>query len=95
MKDVLFTWAKGKHKWHTIKKGNRLFFFEYSERELEGVKSNYWRKTILSKYYHPNQNLFFPNEDIFNTMFEWEKQFDILIIKQDGTMTSNQNDSLK
>lgn len=33
MKDALFAWAKGMHKWHTIKKGNRLFFFLNTPRE--------------------------------------------------------------
>ena len=27
MKDVLFSWAKGMHKWHLLSLGNRLFFF--------------------------------------------------------------------
>lgn len=79
MKDTLFARDKGMHIWHTIKKGNKLIFFEYSKRELKGVKSSYWRETVLDNYYHPNQDLFRQNQEMFNTMFGREDDFSINI----------------
>jgi SAM-dependent methyltransferase len=81
MKDMLFSWARGMHKWHTLTINNKLLFFEYNERQLEGVRSTYWRDTVLGKYYHPNQDLYYPNEDMFNTMFEWEESFEVFVYR--------------
>jgi SAM-dependent methyltransferase len=95
MKDALFSWAKGMHKWHLLSQGNRLFFFDYTDRMSEGIRSSAWCHLIFSTIYHPLQEAFNDNQDIFNVMFEWENQFDVTVIKQDGSMTSNRNDSLK
>ena len=95
MKDALFSWAKGMHKWHLLSQGNRLFFFEYTNRTSEGIRSSAWCQIICSTIYHPLQEAFNDNQDIFNVMFEWKKQFYVTVIKQDGSMTSNHNDSLK
>jgi len=90
MKDILFSWAKGMHKWHLLSQGDRLFFFEYTDRACEGIKSAAWSDMIFSTVYHPLQEAFNDNQDIFNVMFEWKTRFDVTVIKQDGTMTSNQ-----
>jgi len=89
MKDSLFSWAKGMHKWHTFSQGNLLIFVEYTERQLEGIRSPAWRQLIFSTIYHPLQEAFNKNQDLFNNMFEWENQFDVVVIKQDGTLTLN------
>jgi len=95
MKDALFVTAQGRHKWHLLSQGNHLFFFEYTLRQSEGIKSSAWWNLIFSTIYHPIQEAFNDNEDLFNVMFEWKNQFDVTVIKQDGTMTSNQCSSLK
>jgi SAM-dependent methyltransferase len=95
MKDVLFSWAKGRHKWHLLSQGNHLFFFEYTNRQLKGIKSPAWHQLIFSTIYHPLQEAFNNNQDLFNVMFEWENQFDVTVIKKDGTMISNQCRTLK
>lgn len=95
MKDALFSWAKGMHKWHLLSQGNHLFFFEYTNRMSEGISSSAWSDLIFSTIYHPLQEAFNDNQDLFNVMFEWEDQFDVTVIKQDGSMTSNQDDFLK
>lgn len=92
MRDMLFAWAKGMHKWHTLKNKNTLFFFEYSDRELEGVRSDYWRKTVLNYFHHPNQDIFYPNQDIFNTMFEWENDFVIVVYPLEDKNPENQSE---
>jgi len=88
MKDALFSWAKGMHRWHLLSQGNRLVFFEYTDRTSEGIRSPAWINTIFSTMYHPLQDAFNENQDIFNVIFEWEKQFDVTIVRQDGSITS-------
>ena len=39
MKDALFSWAKGMHKWHLVAMRDHLFFFEYDERRAEGIRA--------------------------------------------------------
>lgn len=85
MKDVLFGWARDtQHRWHVVAFENRLLFFEYSARELDGLGSNYWRDTILGDRYHPNQDLFFPNHDLFNTTLEWSGTFEVTVFRRQG-----------
>ena len=72
-----------------------MFFFEYTNRMSEGISSSAWSDLIFSTIYHPLQEAFNDNQDLFNVMFEWEDQFDVTVIKQDGSMTSNQDDFLK
>lgn len=86
MKDALFSWAKGMHKWHIIAQGNTLFFFEYTERQKEGIRSQSFERLIFSTIYHPLQKAFNDNQDIFNTMFEWVDWFDVVVIKKDGVI---------
>ncbi len=84
MKDMLFSWAKEMHKWHIIPQGNTLFFFEYTERQKEGIRSQSFERLIFSTVYHPLQKAFNDNQDIFNSMFEWEDWFDVIVVKKNG-----------
>lgn len=86
MKDALFSWAKGMHKWHVVTIANRVVFFEYSDRQLEGTRSSIWRKTILGEIYHPLQTMFNNNQDIFNAALEWHDGFRVTVMHLDGTV---------
>lgn len=82
MQDALFSWAKGlSHKWYIVQFGNRLVFFEYDERRVQGVRSDIWRKTVVGPYYHPNQDLFYPNRELFNTILEWKDRFEVTVFR--------------
>lgn len=83
-KDMLFSWAKGMHRWHLISIADKLIFFEYSERQLEGVRSSAWNDLIFGKIYHPMQALFFNNQDLFNVMFFWQGSFNCHVYYLDG-----------
>lgn len=83
--DVLFAWAGEMHKWHVCAKGHNLVFFEYSERELKGVRSEYWRDAVLSKRHHPLQDVFYGNLEVFEVMFSWTGGFTCHVFKTDGT----------
>lgn len=91
MKDALFSWAKGMHKWYLHFQGGRLIFFEYTDRLSEGIRSPAWREMIFSTVYNPLQDVFNDNQEIFNVMFEWEKNFNITVIRKDGSLISNEN----
>lgn len=86
MKDTLFAWAKGMHKWHVVAIANRLVFFEYSQRQLEGIRSSAWHRLIFGSCYHPLQEAFNDNQDLFNVMFEWQGSFEVTVMKMDGTV---------
>lgn len=83
-KDGLFGWAKGMHKWHLVSIADRLCFFEYGERQLEGIRSTSFRDLIFSPAMHPLQRAFFENQDFFNVMFPWEKSFRVHVFYLDG-----------
>ena len=85
MKDCLFSWAKGMHRWHVTAIGSRLCFFEYSERLLEGIRSSAFQDVIFSTGRSDLQVAYFQNLDIFNVMFEWNQTFNISLYYQDGT----------
>jgi SAM-dependent methyltransferase len=85
-KDILFAWAKGRHKWHVVAIGQTLCFFEYSERQLDGIRSSAWRDLIFSKWYHPLQEAFYDNQDVFNVMFTWHDKFTVFVFRLDGTI---------
>ena len=88
--DALFCWAKkSQHKWQGVGIRKILTFFEYSDRQLEGVRSSAWNDKIFSPYYHPLQEAFYTNQDIFNTMFMWNKSFFVFVFKLDGTVDTN------
>jgi SAM-dependent methyltransferase len=86
MKDALFGWAKGMHKWHVVAIADRLIFFEYTSRQLEGIRCNAWHELIFGSSYHPLQEAFNDNQDLFNVMLEWEGQFEVAVMKVDGTV---------
>jgi len=86
MTDVLFSWAKGMHKWFTVIMCNRIVFFEYNRRLAEGIRSSYWKDSIFSKRYHPLQSVFFQNLDLFNNSMIWEGQFNYSIFYLNGEM---------
>lgn len=92
-KDALFAWALDKHKWHVVAIGQNLCFFEYSPRQLMGIQSSFWRDTILDKkWYHPLQDIFYNNQDIFNMFFMWFNDFSVFAFYLDGTVkTLNAN----
>jgi len=88
MKDALFSWAKDmNHKWHIVQFENRLIFFEYDERRSHGVRSSKWERDILSPYYNPNQDLFYPNQDLFNTVLEWKDRFEVTVFRLSQDVT--------
>lgn len=85
MKDVLFCHAElMHHRWHTIVAGNTIFFFEYNDRQLKGIRSSAWKDLIWSKYSNRLQDALVDNIDIFNTMFLWDDKFDIQVVTQNG-----------
>lgn len=83
--DVLFRWAKGMHKWHTVKINNKLVFFEYTEKELKGVRTRFWIDTIFSPspYRNQIQDIFYKNQDLFNTILEWSDHFEVIVYRLD------------
>ena len=85
-KNALFAWAKGLMKWYATAIHRYLCFFEYSEQQLEGVKSSVWRDLIMSRWYEPLQKLFYENEDAFNVMFSWTGSFSVLVFALDGSI---------
>jgi SAM-dependent methyltransferase len=84
--DLLFAWAEGMHKWFTIIIADRVVFFEYSKRLLQGVRNSYWHKSLLSRRYHPLQDVFYGNMDIFNNSLSWHDHFNYSIFYLDGHM---------
>ena len=84
--DMLFAWARDMHKWYVVNIAQILCFFEYSQRQLDGIGSPAWRSLILGKWYHPLQAAFWENQDLFNVMFSWVDQFAIFVFRLDGTV---------
>lgn len=85
-KDMLFAWAKDMHKWHVVAIDENLCFFEYSQRQLEGIRSSAWRDIIYSRWYHPLQEVFYENLDLFNVMFTWFDKFSVYVFHLDGSV---------
>lgn len=85
MKDALFSWAKGMHRWHVVAQNNHLIFFEYDDRRADGVRDLTWNNLILNRRsFHPLQQVFVNNQDLFNTMLEWHGHFDVTVFYEDG-----------
>jgi methyltransferase family protein len=91
--DTLFSWAKGMHKWHVAAVGKSLVFFEYTPRQLEGIRCSTWRDIILGKTYHPLQAVFYENMDLFNIMFGWSENFTVFVFHLDGSVKTLNVDS--
>jgi SAM-dependent methyltransferase len=87
-KDMLFAWAKGLHRWHVVGIGQTLCFFEYSARQLEGIRSGAWKELIFGKWWNPLQDVFNDNQDLFNVMFSWSEGFTVLVVHLDGRCES-------
>jgi SAM-dependent methyltransferase len=85
-KDALFAWARNMQKWHVVSIGQNLCFFEYSERQLDGIKSSVWRDLIASEWHNPLQEIFYNNQDLFNVMFAWDNQFSVFVFRLDGSV---------
>jgi len=85
-KDTLFAWARGLQTWHVVAIGHHLCFFEYSDRQLDGIRSSLWRDRILSKWHDPLQEIFYDNQDVFNVMFPWKDEFSVFVFRLDGTI---------
>jgi SAM-dependent methyltransferase len=88
-KDLLFAWGEGRHRWHVVAVGNRLAFFEYTSRQLEGIRSAAWRDLIFGEAYHPLQEAFYGNQDIFNVMFRWRGRFDWVVYRLNGSVEAS------
>lgn len=86
MTDVMFSWAKGMHKWVTMIVADRIIFIEYNERLVQGVRDTYWGRSIFSKKHHPLQNVFFNNQDIFHNSLMWHDYFNYSVFYLDGRM---------
>ncbi len=86
MSDVLFSWAKGMHKWITFVIADRIVFFEYSKRIIQGVRNPYWGESVFSRRHHPLQNVFYNNMDIFNNSLLWWDYFNYSVFYLDGLM---------
>lgn len=84
-KDTLFAWKNSGHKWHVMSIGSVLCFFEYSPRQLEGIRSSAWRDIVFRKWYHPLQEAFYLNQDVFNVIFTWEGSFSVFVFRLDGS----------
>jgi hypothetical protein len=85
-KDMLFAWARTKQKWHVTAIGPHLCFFEYSDRQLDGINSHVWRNLIFDKWQHPLQQIFWDNQDVFNVMFLWDNEFSVFVFYLDGSI---------
>jgi SAM-dependent methyltransferase len=85
-KDALFAWARNIQRWHVVGIGSRLCFFEYTDRQLDGINSSAWRDLIHGNKPHALQEAFRNNQDIFNVMFPWEETFSVVVFYLDGSM---------
>jgi Methyltransferase domain len=92
-KDTLFAWARGLQKWHIVAIGQSLCFFEYSDRELDGIRSTVWRDLVFSRRQNPIQEAFYTNQDAFNVMFTWNDAFSVWLFRLDGTVRTFNLDS--
>lgn len=85
MKDALFGWAEEiGHRWHVTRVGRRLVFCEYEAGQRRGLGSELWRRAVLSRLYHPFQDLYFPHQAEFNVCLEWEGGFEVSVIRLDA-----------
>lgn len=80
-KDTLFSWTQKMHKWHAVAINQTLLFFEYTEQQKQGVKSSWWREKVLGRVYHPLQDLYYNNPEIFNVMFNWSDRFECVVYR--------------
>ncbi len=86
--DIMFAWAKERHKWHVVGINLTLCFFEYSPRQLEGIGSSVWENLIMDRRYHPLQEAYFANRDLFDVMFPWVDTFTVYVFHLSGRIES-------
>ncbi len=91
MTDALFSWAAERHKWIVQSIDHCLVFFEYDERRAAGVRQSHWLDIIFSQEYHPLQDLFLDNLDIFYCMICWHRGLRVNVYYCDGKLRSNQD----
>jgi ubiquinone/menaquinone biosynthesis C-methylase UbiE len=91
-KDVLFAWAEGRHRWHVVAIGERLVFFEYTPRQLQGIRSTAWWDLMHDDSDHPLQQVFYANEDVFNVMFAWRDRFQWTVYRLDGSVETSEDE---
>ena len=85
-KDLLFAWARGLHKWHVVRSGGSLCFFEYTERQMDGIGSSAWKDVVFGKWHNSLQEAFWESQDLFNILFGWEERFSVFVFHLDGTV---------
>lgn len=90
MKDALFAWAEGMHRWHVSAVAGRLLFVEYDARQLQGVRTASWREDVLGPWSTPMASLFDENQDLFNVMFRWRGAFAVHVFRLDGSVASHE-----
>ncbi len=95
MKDALFAWAKGMHRWYVVTIANHVLFVEYDERRLQGIGSDEWYRMIFGPSYHPLQAAFNGNQDLFNNLFEWKHRFEVSVYRLDGRVNHLHLDDLR
>ncbi len=76
------------HKWRVHSVGHSLIFFEYGEREKEGLRNNAFPQAITTVNWSPIQKTFYENQDFFNVMFTWEDAFQVWVFRQNGRCES-------
>jgi SAM-dependent methyltransferase len=93
-KDVLFGWAgRSQHKWHVVNINDSLIFFQYTDRQRDGARSSAWKDLILGPDFHPLQDLFYDNADVFNVMFTWKERFECVVYRiNDGASPCSTDD---
>lgn len=96
MKDALFGWArKTGHRWHIQAVHNHLVFFEYTDRQLEGLGTEFFREAIFGIHEHPLQDVFSKNNDLLNVQLTWKNSFNCHVYYLDGRYESFRADQLK
>lgn len=94
-KDSLMAWAKDMHKWYLVAINNNLCFFEYSERQVQGIRSRAFRDLVINEWSHPLREAFFKNQDIFNIVFNWTDHFSVFVFYLDGSMRQYHKESFE
>ena len=82
--DALFSWNNESHKWLVHNVNNTLVFFPNTDFLRAGIRSTAWRDVLSSPLRHPLQNAFFKNQGVFNVMFNWKDQFNVIVFEDNG-----------
>ena len=83
--DILRCQAAGSlHRWQVQAIGRVLVFMAYDSRHQQGVKSQAFEELLSTRFNSPALRALHDNQDVFNTMFLWENDFDVIVIEQGG-----------